>query len=51
MTAESAETMRSAQVDAYLRRIYQASLDDEVPERFRQLLDRLREETEGDRKL
>ena len=51
MSAESAETLRRAQIDAYLRCIYQASLDDEVPERFKQLLDRLREKTDGDRNL
>ena len=36
------------QIDANLRRVYQEIVGDDVPDRFRQLLDQLRRQDEAD---
>lgn len=36
------------QIDANLRKVYQETLEQEIPERFQQLLERLKERDSGD---
>jgi len=40
---KAARTARAREIDANLKRVYTAALDEEVPERFRLLLAQLRE--------
>lgn len=42
MTEDSEKAKRRAEIDANLKRVYSSLLDEEVPDRFRQLLEELR---------
>lgn len=42
MTEDSEKARRRAEIDANLKRVYSSLLDEDVPDRFRQLLEELR---------
>jgi hypothetical protein len=46
MVQDDRKTRLDQQIDENLRKVYQRQLDEEVPERFRDLLRRLREQDE-----
>lgn len=47
MTEDSEKAKRRAEIDANLKRVYASLLDEEVPDRFRQLLEELRRREAG----
>jgi len=47
MTDESEKTKRRAEIDANLKRVYSSLHEEELPDRFRQLLEELRRKEEG----
>lgn len=50
MPHKNREKMINRQIDENLRRVFQEQVEEELPDRFRVLLDRLRQQGGGDRR-